>query len=202
MGFLVASWRFLGRPQSALSVNLAPLSPPSSTNLPLLAPIRTLTSQLGLKIGPNALSKLIFHRFVIDFPSIFHVFFVTHGVRDEVYAKRCDLKKTLCFTSPNACQSFCGLCVHDSKIHEKSSQNLFCNASRYGSLSESTFSNLEASKWSPRTPWNAWKSFQGHSWALLGRFWDALGALLACPWNAQRRSGDALGPSWSAPGSS
>ena len=191
MGLLVASWRFLGRPQSALSVNLAPLSPPSSTNLPLLAPIRTLTSQLGLKIGPNALSKLIFHRFFIDFPLIFHVFFVTHGVRDEVYAKRCDLKKTLCFTSPNACQSFCGLCVHDSKIHEKSSQNLFCNASRYGSLSESTFSNLEASKWSPRTPgtpgrasrgtpgpsWGAFGTLLGRSWRVLGTLRIALGTL-------------------------
>ena len=57
-------------------------------------------------------------------------------------AKRCDMHFDSYFTSPNACQSFRGLCVHDSKFVEKLFQKLCSNASRDGSLSESTFFEL------------------------------------------------------------
>ena len=102
-------------------------------------------------------------------------FFVTHGVRDEVYARRCNLKKTPCFTSPNACQSFCGLCV-------KSSQNLFCNASRYADRSRKALFQASKHQNGPRglpgTPGGASRGTPGRSWGALGRSWDALGTLL------------------------
>ena len=54
--------------------------------------------------------------------------------------------KTLCFTSPNACQSFFVFCVQDSKVVEKSSQIRFSGESRDGSLSKRTFFDLRSVK--------------------------------------------------------
>ena len=59
----------LAASKAHLSSNLVPLSPPSSVNLPLLAPSCALTSQLGAKIGPNLPSKLIFHQ-ICDPPNL------------------------------------------------------------------------------------------------------------------------------------
>ena len=104
-------------------------------------------------------------------------------VRSKKKRRRGDLRKptkTPYFTSPNACQSFRGLCVHDSKIYDKSFQNLFSSASRGRSLLESTFLELGSVKRVPegsagrlqRPPGCSWGTLGvllGRSWALLGR---------------------------------
>ena len=106
------------------------------------------------------------------------------------------LTKTSYFTSPNACQSFCGLCVHDSKI-VKIRPKLASRVSRAMDRSPNAlFSILEASRGFPRllgAPCEA-------SGDLSGRSWVALGALLGCSWGALGRSRALVGRSWAALG--
>jgi len=113
-------------------------------------------------------------------------------VRSKKKRRRGDLRKptkTPYFTSPNACQSFRGLCVHDSKIAENRPEISSRVRRATDRFRTALFSSLEASKWSPRAPRSALRGVLGPSWALMGRSWGALG-----------RSLGALGRSWGALG--
>ena len=86
-------------------------------------------------------------------------------------ARKCELNKTMRFTSRNACQSFRGLCVHDSEIVDKSSQTRFSSESRKGSLSASTSFELVSVERVPEGSPERLAGILGRFWGVPGRSW-------------------------------
>ena len=91
LGSLGAS---LGASKAPLSSNLVPLSLQVDVNLPLLAKICTLISQLSSKFGANLPSKLNFHDFLIlrtlifAIPySVFHGFSIFQQIESKMLSK-------------------------------------------------------------------------------------------------------------------